>query len=142
MKCSQFYPVIMTAEVAGTAAFYRDNFRFRTLFENDWYAHLQSKEDEAVNIGVVRWDHETVPEAARKPAAGLLINFEVADVDAEYQRAEALGLPILLSLRSEAFGQRHFIVSDPNGVLIDVITPIPPSEEFRKLYAAAYEVGG
>jgi uncharacterized glyoxalase superfamily protein PhnB len=137
MKCSSFYPVIMTGDVAGTAAFYKTNFRFQALFENDWYVHLQSAEDAGVNIGIVQWDHETVPEAGRRQAGGLLINFEVEDVDAEYERIEALGLEVLLPLRSEAFGQRHFIVSDPNGVLIDVITPIPPSEEYRAQYASS-----
>ena len=34
----------------------------------------------------------------------------------------------------EAFGQRHFITADPNGVLIDVIKPIPPSAEFAANY--------
>jgi hypothetical protein len=38
-------------------------------------------------------------------------------------------------LRDEDFGQRHFITADPNGVLIDVIKPIPPSAEFAELYA-------
>jgi ribonucleotide monophosphatase NagD (HAD superfamily) len=42
----------------------------------------------------------------------------------------------LQALRDEAFGQRHFITCDPNGVLIDVIKPIPPSEEFLKQFAA------
>ena len=134
MKCTQFYPVIMTDDVAGTARFYRDNFRFSPAFESDWYVHLQSSEDESVNIAVLQGDHETVPEAARGRVSGLIINFEVADVDREFQRAEANGLPILLALRDEPFGQRHFITSDPNGVLIDVIKPIPPSEEFLKQY--------
>ena len=39
------------------------------------------------------------------------------------------------ALTDEAFGQRHFITADPNGVLIDVITPIPPSAEFAAAYA-------
>lgn len=138
MKCRDFYPVIMTADVAGTADFYKTNFRFRALFEADWYVHLQSAEDLRVNIGIVQWDHETVPEAGRGTVAGLLINFEVEDVDAEYRRVQALGLPILLPLRSEPFGQRHFIVGDPNGVLIDVITMIPPSEDYRAQYAADF----
>jgi hypothetical protein len=37
------------------------------------------------------------------------------------------------------FEQRHFIVADPNGVLIDVITPIPPT--YCSAYAEQY-VGG
>lgn len=136
MKCTQFYPVIMTGDVPGTARFYRDHFRFRPSFESEWYVHLQSIEDETVNIAVMQGDHETIPEPARGRISGLIINFEVEDVDAEFARAEASDLPILLPLRDEPFGQRHFITRDPNGILIDVITPIPPSEEFLKQYTA------
>jgi len=136
MKCTQFYPVLMTGDVAGTAKFYCDNFRFKPSFESDWYVHLQSSEDEAVNIAVLQGDHETVPQPARGKVSGLIINFEVADVDAEYDRVRASGLPILLALRDEPFGQRHFITADPNGVLIDVIKPIPPSAEFLQQYAS------
>jgi uncharacterized glyoxalase superfamily protein PhnB len=64
----------------------------------------------------------------------MILNFEVKDPDAEYERARAAGLPILLALRDEAFGQRHFITADPNGVLIDIIKPIPPSGEFVAQY--------
>jgi uncharacterized glyoxalase superfamily protein PhnB len=136
MKCTQFYPVIMTGDVAGTAGFYEEHFRFHRSFDSDWYVHLQSKEDERVNIAVLQGDHETIPEQGRGRVSGLLINFEVEDADAEFARAQAGGLPILLALRDEDFGQRHFITRDPNGVLIDVITPIPPSEAFLKQYAA------
>jgi catechol 2,3-dioxygenase-like lactoylglutathione lyase family enzyme len=134
MKCTQFYPVIMTGDVAGTADFYRRHFRFKAAFESDWYIHLQSEEDEAVNIAILDGDHQTIPEEGRGRASGLLINFEVDDVDAEFARAMKAGLPILLSLRDEAFGQRHFITRDPNGVLIDIIKPIPPSGEFVAQY--------
>ena len=135
MRCTQFYPVIMTDRVAETAQFYRDHFRFAPAFESDWYVHLQSSEDPGVNIAILSGDHDTIPEAGRGRAAGLLINFEVADVDAEYARARAAGLPMLLDLRDEPFGQRHFITQDPAGVLIDIITPIPPSAEFLAQYA-------
>ncbi|MEM9268600.1 MAG: glyoxalase, partial [Pseudomonadota bacterium] len=37
----------------------------------------------------------------------------------------------------EPFGQRHFITQDPNGVLIDVIKPIPPSPEFLAQFSDA-----
>ncbi|WP_340150081.1 VOC family protein [uncultured Sneathiella sp.] len=136
MKCTQFYPVIMTDKVQETADFYVSHFRFKPAFESDWYFHLQSTEDEAVNIAVLDGSHETVPEEGRGKAAGLIINFEVEDVDAEYARATKAGLPILLALRDEAFGQRHFITQDPNGVLIDVIKPIPPTADFAAQYVS------
>lgn len=135
MKTTSYYPVLMTDDVAATASFYITHFRFTPLFEADWYVHLQSSEDKRVNLGIVRGDHETIPPEGRGKASGLLINFEVKDPDAVYERVVAAGLPILRSLRDELFGQRHFITRDPNGVLIDVIKPIPPSAEFLAQYA-------
>jgi len=135
MKTTSYYPVLMTDDVAGTAAFYVEHFEFTPLFESDWYVHLQSARDRRVNLGIVAGDHETVPPEGRGKASGLLINFEVKDPDSVYERVVAAGLPILRSLRDEPFGQRHFITRDPNGVLIDVIRPIPPSAEFAAQYA-------
>lgn len=136
MKTTSYYPVLMTDDVAGTTAFYVEHFEFHALFESEWYVHLQSRQDRRVNLGIVRGDHETIPLEGRGKASGLLINFEVKDPDAVYERVTAAGLPILRSLRDEPFGQRHFITRDPNGVLIDVIKPIPPSAEFAAQYAA------
>lgn len=134
MKTTSYYPVLMTADVAGTAAFYVEHLRFKPLFESDWYIHLQSSEDQTVNLGLVAADHDTIPEAGRGRASGLLINFEVEDPDAVHARLVAAGIRILRSLRDEDFGQRHFIFADPNGVLIDVIKPIQPSAEFLAKY--------
>jgi len=135
MKTTSYYPVLMVEDVTVTAAFYIEHFRFKPLFESDWYVHLQSSEDNSVNLGLVQGDHETIPQEGRGRTSGLLINFEVADPDAVYKRAMAAGLPVLRSLRDEDFGQRHFITQDPNGVLIDVIKQIPPSAEFLAQYA-------
>lgn len=55
-------------------------------------------------------------------------------MDAEYERMRKIGLPMHLSLRSEDFGQRHFITSAPNGVLIDVIKVISPSAAYADQY--------
>lgn len=43
--------------------------------------------------------------------------------------ARVAGLEMPLELRDEDFGQRHFMVTDPNGVLVDVNAPIPPERE-------------
>jgi catechol 2,3-dioxygenase-like lactoylglutathione lyase family enzyme len=136
MKISGYYPVIACENVADTAAFYRTHFGVDAVFESDWYVHLQSASDPAVNLAILDCWHETVPEEYRKPVQGLLINFEVDDVDAEYARLMNAALPMLQEVRSEAFGQRHFITLDPAGVMIDVITVIPPSAEFAAGYSA------
>ncbi len=134
MKSTQYYPVLMTDDVAGTAEFYRTHLRFRPVFDSDWYIHLQSSEDDAVNLAILQGDHDTIPAAGRGRAPGVLLNFEVDDVDAVYAQMKADGLEMLLDLRDEPFGQRHFITQDPNGVLIDVIKPIPPTAEFLAMY--------
>lgn len=136
MKISQFYPVLMVSDVAAVAAFYRMHFGFKPLFTLDWYVHLQSVDEPAINLAILDAGHETIPEGFRgRTAGGMLLNFEVEDVDAVHARLLAQGLPMLLELRVEDFGQRHFITQDPAGTLIDVITPIPPSAEFLDAYA-------
>ena len=55
------------------------------------------------------------------------------DVDAVHARlTDELGVEPVLSLRDEDFGQRHFIVAAPDGVLLDVIQPIAPSADSLK----------
>lgn len=139
MKVTSYYPVLMTPAVAATAEFYKEHFGFDTVFDSGWYVHLQLAGDPSVNLAVLDQGHATIPEAGRgRTAGGLLLNFEVEDVDAVHERLSSAGLPILLSLRDEAFGQRHFITADPNGVLIDVIKPIAPSAEFAAQYAQGH----
>ena len=137
MKTTSYYPVIMTDDVAGTAEFYTAHFRFEALFTSDWYIHLQSRDDEKVTLAVLDGSHGTIPAVGRGKVSGLLLNFEVEDVDAVYDAVRAAGLPILLDIRDEDFGQRHFITADPNGVMLDVIKPIPPSADFAALYDAS-----
>jgi uncharacterized glyoxalase superfamily protein PhnB len=134
MQVTSFYPVIMTRDVPGTADFWMRHFGFQALFTADWYVHLQLASNAAVNLAVLDGGHETIPLSGRGQVSGLLLNFEVEDVDADYARLQGAGLPVLLPLRDEAFGQRHFITADPNGVLIDVIRPIPPEAGFAEHY--------
>jgi catechol 2,3-dioxygenase-like lactoylglutathione lyase family enzyme len=138
MKLSSFYPVIQTDKVAETTAFYVEHFGFTVTFEADWYVSLRRDGDDdgpSYELAILDASHPTIPEGYRTPVAGLLLNFEVDDVDAEYKRlVQTAGLAPKLEIRSETFGQRHFIVADPAGVLIDVITEIPPGEEYAESF--------
>jgi catechol 2,3-dioxygenase-like lactoylglutathione lyase family enzyme len=135
---TSFYPVICTDRVAESRDFYTRLFGFEVTFEADWYVSLRRAGEPAYELALLDHRHPTLPAAYRAPVRGLLLNMEVADVDAEWERLVVReGLRPELELRDETFGQRHFIVADPNGVLIDVITEIPPSEE----YAASFTAG-
>ncbi|MER6999344.1 VOC family protein [Streptomyces sp. NPDC000410] len=134
---TSFYPVICTSRLQESRDFYTGLLGFETTFEADWYVSLKRPGTLPYELALLDPTHPTVPPAYRAPVRGLLLNFEVEDVDAEWERLVVLGgLTPELELRSEDFGQRHFIVADPNGVLIDVITPIAPTEEFAEQYAA------
>lgn len=134
MQTTSYYPVILSADVPSASAFYQRHFGFRPLYEADWYVHLQSIADPGTNLAIVAEDHPTIPATARGRTGGVILNFEVDDVDQQHDRLRAEGVPVALPLRDEEFGQRHFILSGPDGVLIDVIRPIPPSAEHAALY--------
>lgn len=135
MKINSLYPVIMTDDVAKSKAFWTENFLFKVAFDSEWYVSLKTDQQPAFELALLDPDHPTVPEAFRgKFKGGLIVNLEVDDVDTEYERLRKIGLPMHVPLRSEDFGQRHFITSDPNGVLIDVIKVIPPSVEYESQY--------
>lgn len=130
MDPTGFYPVLGVADVEASRRFWVEHFGFEVVFAVDWYVSLRRGHHE---LAFVAADHPTVPAGFRAEARGLLLNVEVPDVDAEYQRLVVRGsLRPELDLRSEEFGQRHFIVADPAGVLVDVITEIPVGAAYEE----------
>jgi len=128
-----FYPVIMTDKVTETADFYVEKLDFEKTFEMDWYVSLKKGYHE---LAVLDCNHDTVPENKRgKKTSDLILNFEVNDAKFLYEKLVVdQKLPPLLGIKDEEFGQRHFIIKDPNGIMIDIIEEIEPSEEFKKHY--------
>jgi uncharacterized glyoxalase superfamily protein PhnB len=49
------------------------------------------------------------------------ISVQVDDVDAVHAAAVKRGLQIAQGLRDQDFGMRHFMVVDPNGLLVNVL---------------------
>jgi catechol 2,3-dioxygenase-like lactoylglutathione lyase family enzyme len=128
MSLTSIYPVIMSRNVAAASRYFQDTFGFDVVFEAEWYASLRRDAWELAFVDAV---HPTIPEGFRAPLDGMLLNLEVEDVDAEYRRLVVEGghAP-LLDIRSEEFGQRHFILAGPDNILVDVITPIPMTGAF------------
>ena len=134
MNVTSVYPVLMSTDVAAAADFYQRVLGFEVTFSADWYVSMRTGMFE---LALVDATHPTIPEGHRRPAAGLLVNIEVDDVDVLYRRlTDEHGLRPVLELRDEDFGQRHFIVEGPDGVLLDCIQPIPAIGEFADAYVA------
>jgi len=134
MQINSLYPVICTEYVNDSKLFYVKHFHFEVAFDSDWYVSLKSSGTPAFELAFLDHSHPTIPEGYRHRAEGMLINMEVVDADKEFARLMAEKVSLVQEIRSEDFGQRHFIVRDPNGILIDVIQNIPPSEEFLSQY--------
>jgi uncharacterized glyoxalase superfamily protein PhnB len=137
MQVTKFYPLIATSQPSKSADFYMQFFDFEIVFAADWVIHLRMSKHPAYELMLLDSQHASLPEAQRVSAQGLVLSFEVEDVDALYAKlVDEAQLPVVHGLRDEAWGQRHFMTHDPSGVLIDVIQPIPPSEEFVDQYLA------
>jgi len=128
------YAVIKTKSIETTAQFYEKYLGFNRTFTADWYVSLKSGSTELALIDPV---HNSIPEKFRGKTSnqGMLLNFETDNVDLIYASFQKDSCPIHLELRDEPWGQRHFITEDPNGIPIDIIKVIPPSEEFLKQYS-------
>lgn len=127
-----FYPVILTTNLTESSQFYQSYFGFKVLFEADWYVSLQK---DSFELALLNDSHPTIPEGFRTKTTGLILNVEVEDVDKLYgELILKQKLPLHLDIRDESFGQRHFITSDPNGILLDIIKIIPPDETYNQHY--------
>ncbi len=113
---------VVTEKVQESKDFYVRLFGFEVIYEGEggWFVLLQLGDSE---LGFMRPNLETQAEIFR-PAfqgQGVWIAVDVEDVETEYQRIKALGVPIEAAIRDEPWGDRHFVVVDPNGIGIDVV---------------------
>ena len=134
MTMTSLYPVLMSRQVTETAAFYRDTLDLTVTYEAGDYVSMRSG---AFELAILAHDHHSIPAGYHMVPAGLILNFEVDDVDPLHQRlAGRPEVTIVQVLRDEPFGQRHFIVGAPEGVLLDIIQPIEPAAAFAANFTA------
>lgn len=131
------FPDICSQNLIASKEFYVDLLGFEVIFEIDWYIQLQSPSLEPVQIAFVASNHPSVPSGYQKTPQGVIVTVEMEDVDKIFQKAITLKLPVVVDLCNEAWGQRHFMVEDPNGLLLDVYSMIEPSPEFAEQYGLA-----
>jgi catechol 2,3-dioxygenase-like lactoylglutathione lyase family enzyme len=136
MPPTSIFPVVSCEDIEASTAFYADLLGLEAVFEGGWYTLLRAPGRPDVQLGLVLLDHPSVPEGFRLPPRGIIVTVEVPDVDLVHERARARGRPLVQELRDEEFGQRHFMLADPDGALVDVVTQIPLSPAFAREVAA------
>lgn len=136
MQTSSLYPLLQVPDVEATARFYETAFGFTRIFSSDWYVQLRAASPHPLEIALIDQDHDSIPEAARGSSKNVILSFYVDDAAAEYARLSDGSVPMVQPLRDEVFGQRHFIVADPNGIMIDIITPIEPDAAWLAAHSA------
>lgn len=136
MRLNSFYPVLLTPDVDAGSRFFVEHLGFRETFRSDWYVSLVHGGRPEYELAFVLSTHESVPAAARGTSTTVLLNLEVDDAQAEHDRLRAAGLQIVLPLRDEPWGQRHFIGAAAPGIHLDVVQVIPAAPGFAEQYLA------
>lgn len=114
---------IITGKIKESKTFYSTVLNFGVSFENDFYLLMHTPGYQA-EISFLLPDHPTQRPVFQSPflGTGVYLTIEVMDVEQEYKRIKALGIPIEIELRKEPWGDFHFAVLDPNGIGVDIVT--------------------
>jgi predicted enzyme related to lactoylglutathione lyase len=118
---NKFFPVIITKQLEDTKQFYVSLLNCSLIFESDWYIQLVSPK--GLEIGLMIARHPSQPDYLQNAyeGNGVVLSFEVADVNEEYENVKAAGLKTMYDIKTEEWGQRHFMIRDPNGMVVDIV---------------------
>ncbi len=111
---------VITEKVKESKAFYTDVFGCEIVFDSDWFVLLKSGETE---LGFMLPNLEEQAPVFRQATdgKGLWVVIDVENVDEEYQRIQSLDVVIEYAIKDEPWGDRHFVMIDPNGIAVDVV---------------------
>jgi catechol 2,3-dioxygenase-like lactoylglutathione lyase family enzyme len=115
MTIRRVVPNIRTDRPAETRDFFVDLLGFEVAMDLDWVATLASPDNPSAQITIVGGDDMAAPG----------ISVEVADVDAVHAKALERGLEIAYPLRDEEWGVRRFMLREPNGTIVNVLSHSP-----------------
>ena len=135
------YPVFMCNDIEKEAQFFMEQFDFEEVFSNEWYISLKDKN--GFELAVIDSQHDTIPNQYRKSCEGCILNIEVDDVDTLYLKIKNnKQISLIVDIKNEDYGQRHFMIETPSKILIDVIEMILPSNEYIENYKETGEQNG
>ncbi|MFJ6636813.1 VOC family protein [Streptomyces sp. NPDC091376] len=114
---TSFCPVICTSRLGESRSFYNRLFGFTATYATPWYAGLSRPGGRRHEIALLDHAHAALPEALQRPVRAVRLTLAVDDTAEEWDRIAALAA-------AEHPDRRHLVITDPNGVRIDVVAPV------------------
>lgn len=122
---------IITKNLEASKDFYVNKLGLKVRFESDFYLLLHTEGKVDTEIAFLLPNHPTQTDIFKSEfnGKGVFITIEVENVDKVYKEIKAKQIPIVLEIKDEEWGDRHFAIQDPNGVGIDFVTHTPPIQK-------------
>jgi catechol 2,3-dioxygenase-like lactoylglutathione lyase family enzyme len=112
VKINRAVPNLRSDRPAETRDFLVDLLGFEVVMDLGWVATVASPTNPSVQVTIVGNDDPAAPG----------ISVEVDDVDAVHARAIERGLEIAYPLRDEDWGVRRFMLREPSGTVVNVLS--------------------
>ena len=100
---------------AETRDFFVDLLGFEVAMDMGWVVTVASPSNPSVQVTIIGGDDMAAPG----------ISVEVTDVDAIHAKAAERGREIVYPLRDEEWGVRRFMLRDPSGTIVNVLSHVP-----------------
>ena len=112
MGISRAVPNLRSDQPAETRDFFVRLLGFEAAMDLGWVVTLASPDNPSAQVTVIANDDPAAPG----------ISVEVDDVDAVHDRAAEQGLEIAYPLRDEDWGVRRFMLREPGGTMVNVLS--------------------
>lgn len=122
-KLNRIMTNICSTNLTESRDFYIKLFDFNVDYDSEWFVHLISK-DKKLELGIIDQNTELIPQEFQSYPKGFYITFVVQDVDKIFETALSEKLDVISEPSDTFYGQRRLLLKDPNGVLIDISSPI------------------
>ncbi|MFI8090926.1 VOC family protein [Streptomyces sp. NPDC086080] len=114
-------------DVTASQQFFTTCLGYKEIAAADGFASL-TRGGAAVDIVLLRRGTEVLPAGQRdRHASGVVLAFTVAGIEEEERRLREQGADITLPLRQEPWGEWRLQVTDPNGVVVQLVEWATPA---------------
>lgn len=116
-------------DVKESSNFLKKHFGFKESWGAEGFSYLTH---EGINVPIIFLEtgKEILSERIRNQVAtGVIIAFVVEDIQVELERLKSEQVSITEPLQEDPWGERLFQVTDPNGVVIQLVQWVKPSDE-------------